>query len=70
MTEQQIKSEVNYLQGVLGTRFFGYRTTCESKVAKALLLSGFFLYNGRGHKPRAKSLGCGVYEVWAESLNG
>lgn len=66
-SQEQINQERNFIQSVLGTRFLGFRTTCETKVAKALLLYGHFHYNGRFLKPRAKSIGAGVYEVWAEN---
>ena len=41
----------------------------ETAVAKALLLNGGFVArDGRNYTIKAKNLGAGVYEVWAEEI--
>ena len=64
MTDSQIKAEVSYVQSVLGTRRIGFKTTTTRAVAKALLLGGWFFSGGYCCYPCAKSIGCGVYEVF------
>ena len=66
MNQKEIDTEVDRLQEVLGTRYYGFKTWTTQKVAKALLLRGWYLMNGKGCNPVAKSVGCGVYDVWLE----
>lgn len=66
MTKNEIDAEVDRLQGVLGSRYCGFKTRTTQKIAKALLLKGWYLMNGKGCNPIAKSVGCGVYDVWLE----
>lgn len=65
-TQEQIKQEVSNIQALLASRNNGFKTRTAHAVAKALLLHGWYLYNGLGLTPYAKSVGCGVYEVWVE----
>ena len=46
----------------------GERIRLEQKWAKALLLRGSFLWEKVQVEPKFKSLGLGVYEVWAEAV--
>ena len=64
MTDGELQAEVSQIQAVLATRFKGDKTRVVHQVAKALLLHGWYMYNGRGCTPIAKSVGCGVYDVW------
>ena len=66
MTDSEINREMLFVQSCVGTRWLGWKTTCVTKVARAYLLYGAFFYDGVMIKPRAKSLGAGVYEVWGE----
>lgn len=42
-----------------------FKATTTHKIAKALLLRGWFFCNGEGRDIKAKSVGCGIYEVWS-----
>ena len=61
-----IDQEVSRLQACIyhGTK---HRTT--HAVAKALLLKGDYFYDGIYLTPCVKSVGCGVYDVWAKEAN-
>ena len=64
MTKQELNSQVNHVQLVLIQRGIGFKTTVETKVAKALMLQGPIFCRGELCNVRAKSLGCGVQEVF------
>ena len=63
-----IGDEVVKIKGRIGASRFGVKFTTVHKVAKQILLDGWFTYDGRFIQPKAKSIGCGVYEVWAKNL--
>lgn len=63
MSQYEIDQEVDRLQANLGSVHIGFKTRTTHAVAKALLLRGWYMYNGAGCMPVAKSVGCGVYEV-------
>lgn len=61
---EAFQTEVQRLQASMGN--LGGRCRTTVKVARALLLSSPYLWNGRSLNVKSKSVGCGVYEVWVE----
>lgn len=49
---------------------FKHRDRTTSAVAKILLLKELVFSHGEGFTFRAKSVGCGIYEVWVEPTQG
>ena len=63
MSQYEIDQEVDRLQANLGSVHIGFKTRTTHAIAKALLLKGWYFWNGQKCTPIAKSVGCGVYEV-------
>jgi len=69
MTNRQlyvIQQEKKKLQELLGSSIPGRVVRCVTAVARSILLEGPYFYTGRILKPKAKSIGAGVYEIWVE----
>ena len=62
-TAYLIEQERNKVQAQLGQNVCGTTINVDRPVAKAILLYGNFIYNGRMLTPKAKHIGCGVYEL-------
>jgi len=69
MKTTNIREEADRIKDYLGSVRFGTKRTTVYKIAKQVLLDGWFTRNGRFIQPKAKSIGCGVYEIWGEELN-
>jgi hypothetical protein len=69
MSPSEIDREVSNLQAVLATRHIGYKARTTRAIAHELLLRGWYMYNGQGCNPIAKSVGCGVYEISLKQEN-
>lgn len=67
LTPVQIDKEVNRIRTWLG-RFGGANSTTTRAVAKEILLLGTFFARGELWQPKAKNLGCGVYEITAAKV--
>ena len=64
--KEDIQSEVTRIQNHLGSVYAGATSRTTQKVAKQILLEGWYFYNGRMCVPKAKSAGCGVWEISLE----
>jgi hypothetical protein len=64
------EQESAHVNGVMQDIGRGQRVRVLGKIAKALLLSSPVFWNGVRISINAKSVGCGVYEVWGEQEKG
>ncbi len=67
MKFDELSQEALQVQAHLGSVFQGYKYRTTRKIAREVLLYGNYFYNGRLLAPRAKSVGCGIYEVSVET---
>lgn len=65
-TAHIVNEEVGRLQAQLANNHQGYKVRAIASVTRLLLLRGPYMYNGRQHTPKAKTIGAGVYEIWLE----
>ena len=61
-----MNAEIDRIQSQIA---IGNKVQTVRKIAKEILLRGWFTYNGRFCDPKVKHIGCGVYEVWAVDCN-
>lgn len=62
------REEIDRIKSHLGSVSWGFKVRTTRKIAQKILLDDWFTYNGKFCSPKAKSVGCGVYEVWVEEL--
>ena len=65
-----MKESVNYIQESLGRRRIGYRYRTDRKSAKAVLLAGQFMWDGKLLDPRIENVGLGVVDVYVKEWEG
>ncbi len=62
------QAEYEHVKNTLSDRSRGYTVRTTRKVAKAILLDGWWTWNGQFNDPIVKHIGLGVYEVSIKEL--
>ena len=65
-----MRESTSYIQEILGQRRVGHKHRTDRKSAKALLLAGQFMWDGKLLDPRIENIGLGVVDVFVKEWEG